>query len=329
MKRGLVLGKFLPPHLGHLYLCEFARGMCDDLTVVVGTLAREPIPGALRARWMAELLPGVRVVHLTDENPQEPAEHPDFWAIWRASLERVLPHRVDLVFASEPYGEPLAGILGAEFVPVDLGRTAIPISGTSIREDPLGHWEQIPRCVRPWFVRRVCVFGPESTGKSTLAARLARHFQTVCVPEYARTYLEARGGHCTAADMEPIARGQIASEEALARSAHRLLFSDTDVLLTTIWEEALFGQHSPWIEQQAAARVPDLYLLTDVDVPWVADPVRYLPDERRAFFARCEAELQRRGRRYVVIRGSWEDRFAAAVAAVEAISGVGPTPSRR
>jgi HTH-type transcriptional repressor of NAD biosynthesis genes len=319
MKRGMVLGKFLPPHLGHLYLCEFAERACDDLTVVVGTLAREPIPGDLRFRWMRELLPGARVVHLTDENPQDPSEHPDFWAIWKASLERVLPHPVDYVFASEPYGHKLAEILGAEFVPVDVARAAIPVSGTGIRAAPLAHWEHLPRCVRPWFVKRVCVFGPESTGKSTLAENLAKRFNTVCVPEYARTFLEPREGRLVHDDMERIARGQIASEDALARSADRVLFADTDVLLTTLWSRTLFGACAPWIEQQAEARTYDLTLLTDVDVPWVADPVRYLPDDRRPFFERCEAELRRLGRPYLVIRGGWDERLEIAVTAVQSL----------
>ena len=86
MTRGLVLGKFLPPHAGHVYLCEFARNYVDELTIVVGTLAREPIAGTTRFAWMRELFPFDRVVHLTDENPQDPSEHPAFWDIWRASL---------------------------------------------------------------------------------------------------------------------------------------------------------------------------------------------------------------------------------------------------
>src|SRR5918912_2793574 len=143
---------------------------------------------------MRELFPGARVVHLTDENPQEPAEHPDFWRIWRDSLARVLPGRPDHVFASEDYGPKLAEVLGADFVPVDRAREVVPVSGTAVRADPMGNWQYLPDCVRPSFVRRVCVFGPESTGKSTLARDLARHFRTVAVPEYPRTLLEAQGG---------------------------------------------------------------------------------------------------------------------------------------
>src|SRR5687768_9683832 len=76
---GMLLGKFMPPHLGHVYLCEFARSYVRDLTIIVGTLPSEPIPGELRYAWMKELFPDVRVVHLAEELPQYPHEHPDFW----------------------------------------------------------------------------------------------------------------------------------------------------------------------------------------------------------------------------------------------------------
>jgi NadR type nicotinamide-nucleotide adenylyltransferase len=319
MRTGMLLGKFLPPHLGHVYLGEFASRYVDRLTIVVCSIPSEPIPGALRFRWMQELFPFDNVVHLTDELPQEPAEHPDFWALWKASLERILPGRPDFVFASEDYGWRLAEVLGGQFVPVDRSRCAVPVSGTSIRTDPMTWWDYIPRCVRPYFARRVCVFGPESTGKTTLAQRLAEHFQTAMVPEYARTLLEAQAGQFDRADMVRIARGQIASEEALARNARRLLICDTDVLTTTIWSETLFGSCDPWIAEQAENRDYCLYLLLDVDVPWIGDVVRYLPENRRAFFDRCRDALESRGRRYVHIKGTWDERFAAACRAVDEI----------
>jgi NadR type nicotinamide-nucleotide adenylyltransferase len=158
----MVLGKFMPPHLGHVFLVEFAREYVKDLTVVVGTLKAEPIPGELRYGWMRELFPDVRVVHLTDENPQYPHEHPRFWDIWRDSLQRVLPVKPDYVFASEEYGAKLAEVLGAEFVPVDIARGAVPVSGTAIRNDPWTHWaeakkERMPRLDWTGLLRRTFV----------------------------------------------------------------------------------------------------------------------------------------------------------------------------
>jgi NadR type nicotinamide-nucleotide adenylyltransferase len=317
MTTGMLLGKFLPPHLGHVYLGEFAARFVDRLTIVTCSLKRQPIPGELRFRWMRELFPFESVVHLTDELPQEPAEHPDFWNLWRTALLRVLPGKPDFVFASEDYGRRLADELGARFIPVDRERGAVPVSGTAIRTDPMANWEFIPRCVRPYFAKRACTFGPESTGKTTLARRLADHFGTAWVPEYARTLLESQGGEVRFEDMEVIARGQVAAEEALARNANRLLVCDTDPLATLIWSEVLFGLVPAAVRELADARAADLYLLLDADVPWVADPVRYLPGQGRAFFDRCQAELDARARKYVVIRGDWEERLHAAVEEVD------------
>jgi len=100
------------------------------------------------------------------------------------------------------------------------------------------HWEFLPQAVRPYFVKRVCVFGPESTGKSTLARDLARHFGTVYAWEYARPMLDPQGGECRGVDdIVRIVRGQVATENALARQANRVLICDTDVLTSTIWSD--------------------------------------------------------------------------------------------
>lgn len=314
---GLILGKFLPPHLGHQYLIDFARNWVDRLTVVVGTLEAEPIPGRLRYEWVKEMAPGVEVLHLTDENPQEPHEHPDFWRIWHDSLRRLVPQGPDYLFASESYGFKLAEILGARYIPVDHDRALAPISGTAVREDPIGAWEFLPPPVRPYFVLRAAIIGPESTGKSILAARLAGHFRTVFVSEYARGLIDLQDNEFTFEDMEIIARGQIASEEALARQANRVLICDTETLTTTIWSEIFFGRIPAGVLEQANRREYDLYLVAEPDSPWVDDPQRYLPHGREEFLERCLTALESRGRPYVRIGGSWEDRFDQAVRAVE------------
>jgi NadR type nicotinamide-nucleotide adenylyltransferase len=317
----MILGKFMPPHLGHVYLADFARHFCGRLTILVCSIEREPIPGRLRHAWMREMFPDCDVVHVTDENPQEPAEHPQFWDIWTRTIRRVMPEAPEFVFASEPYGVRLAAELGATFIPVDVGRAAVGVSGTAVRERPMANWAFNPPVVRPYFVKRVCVFGPESTGKTTLARDLARHFGTAWAPEFARELLNLKDGRCDPEDFPLIARGQAASEDALARQANRVLFCDTDAVTTAVWHDALVGPCPPWLAQAAARRAYDLYLLLDVDVPWVSDGQRFFAEagQRRAFFDACEAALRERGRRYVRIGGDWPARFDAAVRAVEGL----------
>ncbi len=318
-RRGLILGKFMPPHLGHCYLVDFARAYVDELTVLVCSIEREPIPGTLRYDWTRRLFPDARVVHVSDEVPQAPDEHPDFWPIWRDLLRREEPRGFDVFFSSESYGDKVAEVMGAVHVAVDPARATVPVSGAAIRAAPLEHWESIAPIARPYFLKRVCLFGPESTGKSVLAERLAERYATRFVPEYARSYLDPGDGACVPADIAVIARGQQASEAAIAPTARKVLFCDTDILLTGIWSRMLFGACPGWIDEAAAALRYDLTLLCDIDVPWDDDGQRYFPDRprRERFFQLCHDALDRLGRSYVRLSGPWDGRFETACAAVD------------
>ena len=158
--------------------------------------------------------------------------------------------------------------------------------------------------------------------KATLSFDLAREFNSIAIPEYARSLLECQDGQIAKADIARIARGQLALDASLLRQANRIAFSDTDLLTTVIWSEVLFGGCPAWIRAAAADQHFDLTLLLDVDVPFVGDSVRYLPDlpeERRSFFERCKGMLIAHDRCFVEIRGSWEQRGEAARGAVAAL----------
>lgn len=315
----MILGKFMPVHKGHQHLIDFAKERVEQLTVIVGSLAAEPIAGHLRFEWVKELYPEVNVQHCTDENPQYPHEHPDFWNIWVASIRKMIPTGPDVVFSSEEYGDELAKRLGAGHILCDLSRRSVPVSATKIRENPYEYWRFIPEPVRPYFIKRVVIYGPESTGKTTLAEKLAAHYKTAWVPEYGRIYLEEKGSWVELEDISKIAEGQIANEDALARVANRILICDTDLITTTIYSHYYLGECPQDVERKADERVYDLYLLLDIDVPFVADWQR--PDEhsREYFFEKFRSELESRGREYRVISGSYDARFNQAVDAIDAL----------
>jgi NadR type nicotinamide-nucleotide adenylyltransferase len=314
---GLVLGKFLPPHRGHRFLIETALARCERLTVLVCSLQSEPIAGALRFAWLREMFPAARVVHMTDENPQYPHEHPRFWEIWTDTIQRHTREPVDAVFTSEDYGDELARRLGARHILVDAARARFPVSGTAVRANPLANWEFIPTVVRPYFVKRIALVGPESTGKTTLSAQLAAHFSTVWTPEFGREYVDAHPlSELTLADIEHIARGQQVAEERQARAASRLLFCDTDLLTTTLWSKHFFGECPAWIEAAAQAARYDLTLLLSPDVAWVDDPQRVGAEFSAGFYRQLHACLRAANRRFVSVSGPYAARLRAAVESV-------------
>lgn len=318
--RGVIIGKFLPPHRGHQYLIDFGAAYVDELTVMVCSIEREPIPGHLRYQWVRDHFPNVRIVHHDKEIPQEPHEHPDFWRIWKEAILEYVGGPIHHVFASEDYGWKLAEVLGATYIPVDHARSLVPISGTKIRENPMQYWEFILPAARSYFLKRVAILGPESAGKTTLARQLAAHYKTVCVEEYARGLLDFKNGQCDAEDIPLIARGHLASESALALQANRVLFTDTDVLTTTVWSEVLFKDCLEWIRDEARKQCFDLTLLLDCDLPWENDNQRYFPEleKRRSFFDLLKQQLERLGRRYVVIQGQGDERLKRSIEAIDA-----------
>ncbi|MBM2850375.1 MAG: cytidyltransferase-related domain protein [Anaerolineales bacterium] len=159
MTTGLIIGKFMPLHRGHMVLIDYARSRVDRLTVLVCSLAREPIPGEVRYRWVRDLYPEANVQHLTDENPSYPEEHPDFWNIWTRSIRRFCPAGPDVVFTSELYGDKLAECLGARHEMVDLERKMFPVSGSVARERPLEYWDMLPPPVQAYFAEKLGVPG--------------------------------------------------------------------------------------------------------------------------------------------------------------------------
>ena len=167
------------------------------------------------------------------------------------------------------------------------------------------------------------VTGSECTGKTTLARDLARHFGTVWVPEFARDYLDEKTGttglRLDASDVEPIARGQIAAEDRGIAAAKGLVIRDTDLVSTTVYARHYYGGCPAWIEQAARDRRANLYLLCDIDVPWVADRARDRPHMRESMHALFVEALETLGAQYVTIRGGWDERFATAVEATAAV----------
>jgi HTH-type transcriptional regulator, transcriptional repressor of NAD biosynthesis genes len=173
-------------------------------------------------------------------------------------------------------------------------------------------------------IKRIVIFGTESTGKTSLAGKLAAHFGEPWAPEFVREFWNLREGKITAEDLGTIALGQIANEDHALGRARRLAFFDTNLLTCVLWDDILFPGACPaWVRAEAdqRSRVVDLHLLCDTDVPFVPDPQRCFPDAAGRERARqiWREALVSRGLPFVDIRGGWREREEAAIAAVEKV----------
>jgi NadR type nicotinamide-nucleotide adenylyltransferase len=166
----------------------------------------------------------------------------------------------------------------------------------------------------------VVVTGSECTGKTTLALSLACRFGAPCSPEFAREYLDRKGVPLVAGDVEPIARGQVAGEDAALAGASGVVIKDTDLVSTVVYAQHYYGACPAWIERAAEARLGDLYLLLHPDVPWVEDGLqRDRPAERALLHELFTQRLSTLGARLVDIAGDWPARRALALEAVIAL----------
>lgn len=179
---------------------------------------------------------------------------------------------------------------------------------------------------------RVVLYGPESTGKTTLAKALADHYQTSWVPEFARSYLQEKWDKqqavCTLADLPIIAQGQLAAENTAIAQANRLIFCDTNILVTKVWSETHFeGYCAPELNTILAQTHYDLYLLTSIDVPWEKDDLRDRPNDREQMFIYFKQQLEAYNFPFLVLEGTLEERIQKAVNTIDQLLDINSTKS--
>ncbi|MBF4484756.1 DUF4301 family protein [Flavobacterium sp. CSZ] len=171
---------------------------------------------------------------------------------------------------------------------------------------------------------KIALFGPESTGKTTLAKQLAEYYETEWVPEFARDYLQEKWEEnqhiCVADDMLPIAYGQVALENKKLASAKKYLFSDTNLMVTKVFSEMYYGFCDPLLNEAALEHDYDLFFLTDIDVPWEKDDIRDTPDGRESVFSVFKQTLIDTKKPFITLSGDKESRLAKATAIIDNLS---------
>lgn len=313
---GVAVGKFNPPHLGHLHLIRIGASLVDRMYVLLCDRPGQTIPAERRRRWLVDAVPdNVSVVVTPDDLPA--ANEP-----WAQRALDVLPESPDLAVTSEPWGAGWAELMGADHHLVDLERSACPISATELRSDLAAHFEWLLPAARAALAQRVVLVGAESTGKSTMAEALAAATGSVWVPEHGRSYWEGRRYRAdqswTSDEFRRIAAAQHRLEDDLARqSTNGIVIADSDALVTAVWHERYLGSSDTRVDALAAEHVPAMYLICCDDIEWVQDGTRESAEHRAAMQRRIETRVAVTGAIVGTLRGSHEQRLAAALDALE------------
>ncbi len=316
-KKGLVIGKFYPPHLGHSHLIDTALSQCDEVVVIVCWKKSETISGYQRAKWLKEIHPKASVLAIEDNKLAD--DDSKGWAEFTLGILGYVP---DAVFTSEAYGDAYASFMGSTHILVDKDRTYIPISATEVRRNPRATAHLLHPKVRAYFAQTVCVVGAESTGTTTLSKDLAEHYKTVWVPEYGRMYSEGKLFGDTNAkwrsdEFMVIAKAQAETEDMLAEASNGLVIADTDAFATSIWHERYMGTMLPQLEAFADTRSCDLHIVTGDEIPFVQDGLRDGEHIRHDMHERFIEKLTEKNRKFIVVTGNREDRLKQAIGAIE------------
>lgn len=286
MPTAFVVMTAMPPTKGHINLCEFAYQL-GALQVVLMTQPHEPML-AERFDALDNAFPH-QVKQINRTLPQDP-ETPGFWDLWTSIMvDEVGVTPRDYIVASEPYGQQLADITGATFVPYDPYREVTPVKATNVRLDPVTEFDRIAPTFQPYLRQNVTIFGAESTGKTTLARLLAHDCNGHFYMEWARPYLETVSNEISRKSMTDIWRGQAALQRHARQSPifvdKPFNFFDTDLYSTVgYWNfphwNATIGDPPEGISVDANNLRSDLYIITPSNIPFEEDPLRYGGDHR-------------------------------------------------
>lgn len=319
---GLFLGKFAPLHSGHQMVIETALDEVDELiTVVYDVPETTNTPLTVRADWIRDLYPDVEVLEAWT-GPTETGYTEEIKRTHEEYIDDLLGDRdVTHFYSSEPYGAHMSEALDAVDRRIDMARTTVPISGTAIRDDPYGNRDFVDDRVYRDLVTNIVFLGGPSTGKSTIAERMAQEHDTEWMPEYGREYWTEHNvdRRLTQDQLLAIAHGHREREDAKLAEANGYLFMDTNAITTREFARYYHGASTDELDRLAreCGSRYDVTFLCDTDIPYDDTWDRSGPGNRERLQKQTKAFLDRHNIPYHVLSGDVEERVAQVNAVLD------------
>ena len=312
-KIGLTLGKYAPFHKGHQFVIETAMKEVDELIVLIYDDPILNIPLTTRASWIRKIYPNITVIEGVN-SPNDSGYTPEIMKIQEDYVSSILGNRnISHFYSSEPYGEHMSKSLKAINRQVDVSRISVPISATEIRKDPFKNIDFLDPIVYKDLITKVVLLGAPSTGKTTLAEKLASHFNTQWMPEYGREYWENHqvNKRLTLEDLLKIAEIHLEREDALVLQSNRFLFSDTNAITTYLFSLDYHGSALEELENLAklAESRHDIIFVCDTDIPYDDTWDRSGDVKRKTFQQKIIEDLNTRNLKYYMLKGTVEERI--------------------
>ena len=297
-KTGVFAGKFLPPHRGHLSQIINSATQCEKLYVVVSDnknstaniceKAKLPLMSTdLRIKWLSQELQGFNHIKVVLLDETDIPEYPWGWNYWVGDLKTLVNDKIDVVFSGDSGYEAGYKIYlpEAEFKLFDYKRERYPVSATLIRENPFEYWDYILGSARPFFAKKVLITGTESCGKTTTTKYLAKIFYTSWSEEigrnYATRFLGGNESIYTPEDFGRIAYLQYECDMDALRKANKIVFYDTDAVVTQYYAELYLGRRVDMVDKFIDPSRYDIVIAFAPSVPWVDDGMRFNGEQNR------------------------------------------------
>jgi len=324
---GFIGGKFLPFHLGHVYAIIAASNQVDELYVVLSSSKNRDreicerngikyIPAEIRLSWIGENLnnlDNIKIIHIEDDQ----WDYNYDWKQGADLIKKAIGKPINFVFSSEDsYNEHFKKYYpNSKHIVIDNKRNTVKVSATEMRKNLYDHWDKLPNCVRGYFTKKVAIVGTESCGKTTLAKKLAKFYNTNYVDEVGRDYSVRYSNQLTKGMFNLIAMEHFLLQQKKAQESNRILFIDSEAVVTQYYFDMYYPRKkSRLIEEIIKQQRYDLVIYLEPDINWVEDGLRFAgkPEERSKNNEKLKKMFRDRNISFTSISGNYDERFNKA-----------------